>query len=283
MKDFIEIIPVEYFVLHKAMLAAQLAEMPVIRAGTHSGRPVYRIYDSNRLTYSEMSLRSKNWDRYTAIFTERNRIENMLKQTEQILERYHVKISSIPQVWNTNNKYGCEFFDSLEDGSCSVENESEYFHNGKHFRSRSEMLFAAVLDEFGLEYKHDVKVKVMGKMITFDFAIIFREFNRCIFIEYYGMCNDPEYNRKNARKLECSMSSGIYLGRDLFVLSGDVTYTPGSDIIRIAVVSIIAQVTCFHLSSTQRASTHDDNRPSQMIRKQVALQKSQLNDDYIET
>ena len=282
MRDFIELIPVEYFVLHKAMLTAQLDEMPVVKAGVHRGDPVYRIYEDDKRHCREINSKSRNWGKYSTIFEHREKLESMLKQTEQILERYQVRTITIPKVWNTNNKFDCEYFDHLEDGSCSVENDSEYFHNGKHFRSRSELLFATVLDEFGLEYKYDVKVNLMGRMITFDFAIVFREFNRCIFIEYFGRCSDPEYNRKNSIKLECSMSSCIYLGRDLFILSGDTTYTPGSDIIRTAITSIIAQITCYHLTAQGNPASAED-KPSSVIKKQQSLQKCTQKSVYTDS
>ena len=273
MRDFIELIPVEYFVLHKAMLTAQLDEMPVVKAGVHNGRPVYRVYEKDKYHFREISPKSRKWEMYSTLFDQREKLESMLKKTEQMLERVHIRSTEMPTVCNTDNKYGCEYFDRLEDGSCTVENDSAYFHNGRHFRSRSEMLFATVLDEFGLEYKYDVKVNIGGRIITFDFAILFREFNRCIFIEYFGRCSDPEYNRKNSIKLECSMSSGIYLGRDLFILSGDTTYTPGSDIIRTAITSIIAQITCYHLAAHGNSAS-TDNKPSSVLKRQRSQQRS---------
>lgn len=276
MKDFIELIPVEYFIIHRTMLMAQLAAIPDIRSGSHRGNLVYRIYEDDHHHFREVSPKSRNWEKYTTLFSRRRELESMLKQNKQILERYQIKTVAVPTVRNTINKYDCDYFDRLDDGSCSVENTSQYFHNGKHFRSRAEMLFATVLDEFGLEYKHDVKANIKGRMITFDFAIVFREFNRCIFIEYYGMCCDPEYNHKNSIKLEYSMSSGIYLGRDLFILSGDITYTPGSDIIRTSITSIIAQVALYHLSS-QINSASNENRPTMLLKNQKCLQKCTSN------
>ena len=53
------------------------------------------------------------------------------------------------------------------------DNNTEYYYNGRHYRSRAEMDIAVILDEFGLEFKYDVKVKINGVLYTVDFVIVF--------------------------------------------------------------------------------------------------------------
>ena len=109
------------------------------------------------------------------------------------------------------------------------------------------MFFATFLKELGLEYKYDVTVTVNDRLVTYDFAIFFREYNRCVLFEYYGKCQDPWYVQKNMNKMENNYQAGIYLGRDVFVSSGDENYMPGPDLIRIMLANIIALVTKEHV------------------------------------
>jgi len=138
------------------------------------------------------------------------------------------------------------FFDNLVDSSCQLPKKTEYYFDGRYFRSRAEMFFATFLKELGLEYKYDVTVAVNDRFVTYDFAIVFREYNRCILFEYYGNCQEPWYVQKNMDKTANNYQAGIYLGRDIFVSSGDENYMPGPDLIRIMLASIIALVTKEH-------------------------------------
>ena len=61
------------------------------------------------------------------------------------------------------------------------------------------------------------------------------------------MCNDPDYNYDNSIKIESFMNANIYLGRDLIVFSGDLGYTPGADVIKSQLISIIGQLVCYHV------------------------------------
>ena len=90
-------------------------------------------------------------------------------------------------------------------------------------------------------------IRADGKNHSVDFVIIFREFNRCIFVEFFGRSRDPEYNRDNSIKIEHLTNSGIYLGRDLFILSGDDRYMPGPDVIKQTLIAIIAGVARHHI------------------------------------
>ncbi len=135
----------------------------------------------------------------------------------------------------------------LEDSSCSYEKTSQYYYKGRNYRSRAERQFALILDEFGLEFKYDVKVTFHGKQFTVDFVVVFREFNRCIFIEFYGKCSERDYLEDNGRKLLNAQLCGIYLNRDMFIVSGDRNYAPGPDAIRVHIAYIICLLTENHI------------------------------------
>ena len=241
-------IPKEYLLLRKEYLTKLLMNMPMIKLGRRGDRSVFRIYDDDHRRYTEVSIKNRKWNKYFDLYNKRTRISNALTITNRMLRKFtHRKSPYSLKVVNYYNRYDSAYFDKLQDSSCTYENVNEYYYNGHSFRSRAEMQFAAVLDEFGLEYKYDVVVSFGGYEHTVDFVVIFREFNRCIFIEYYGRCSDYEYNRNNCSKLLHAQNAGIYLGRDMFIISGDKHYTPGTDIIRVNVAAIIGSLARNHI------------------------------------
>ena len=238
----------EFYLLHKDYLAQTLKNMPVVKSGIHREQQVLRVYYDNRHRYKEFTGKSSQWGSVQRTFLQREKISNMIEQTKNTLSRFPIRNRLYNcSIINTSNKYDSKYFDSLKDSSCTVENQTEYYYNGRNYRSRSEMIIAIVLDELGLEFKYDVKIMINGELVTTDFVIVFREFNRCVLIEYFGRSDDPKKNHRNSLKIETYHNSGIYIGRDLFILSGNINYTPGADVIRIFLLSIIAEITCYHL------------------------------------
>ncbi len=244
MRNITDIIPEEFLLMRQEYLTLLLKKLPLVKAGRRGVKPVFRVYKDKR-HYRELSSTNREWEEIKNLYNQRIKIETSLEQTKRLLSGVHHRKGSYSfKVLNKRNRLNSSYYDSLADDSCTFEKESEYYYKGYNFRSRSEMLFATILDEFGLEYKYDVKVNFAGRVFSVDFVIIFRELNRCIFIEYYGKCQDREYTSDNGRKLLHAQADGVYIGRDYFILSGDKTYAPGPDVIRVFVAGIIAQVSC---------------------------------------
>ena len=247
MRNITDIVPEEFLLMRQEYLTLLLEKMPLVKPGRRGVKPVFRVYkDKHR--YRELSSSNSDWDEIKILYSKRIKIEASLEQTKRLLSgiRHHKGSHSI-KVVHKGSRLDSNYYDALADDSCTFEKESEYYYKGYNFRSRSEMLFATILDEFGLEYKYDVKVNFAGRVFSVDFVIIFRELNRCIFIEYYGKCQDREYTSDNGRKLLHAQADGVYIGRDYFILSGDKTYAPGPDVIRVFIAGIIAQVACEHI------------------------------------
>ena len=248
MSIFHEVIPYEYLEVREQYLKEQLKSMPIIRSGTHGDSLVYRLYDNNGKCLHEITNAGSSWSKADSIYKKIESINQMLQVVKSLkmskkhrggYERFSVK--------NTDNLYDNDYYDSLKDGSCPSTKNSKYSYKGRDYRSRAEMLIATVLDELGLEFKYDVLVMIDGKEFTFDFVIVFREFNRCIFIEYYGKCEESDYNYKNSRKIFHSNNNDIYLGRDLFVFSGNSIDMPGTDTIRYFLCAIIHLLSEYHI------------------------------------
>ena len=247
MNEYIGLIPEEFLLMRKEYLTVLLRKLPVIKAGRRGDKEVFRVYKDSR-RYREISPVNSDWAETRNLFNQRAKIESSLRQTKNLLT--HFKTRSTPcslKTANLENAYSNNYYDRLIDGSCTLDNSSKYIYNGHVFRSRSEMQFAAILDEFGLEYKYDVVVSFAGQTYTVDFVIVFREFNRCVFVEYYGMCQDAGCNESNCIKIKSALNDGAYLGRDMFIMSGNKTYMPGPDVMRVFVASIIAQLSSEHI------------------------------------
>ena len=241
-------IPVDYFVLRERYLRSVIDRMPLIKSGFRGEKEVIRIYSSDKTHYREIARSNKDWDEYRKVLSKREKLQKMLSNVKAALKVYSSKASQpAPEPVNLKNRYGISYYDKLVDESCPYKNDTDYFYDGRHYRSRSEMMIAEWLTELGLEFKHDVLIQVGDSFFTIDFIIIFREFNRCIFTEFFGKSYDPAYNHDNACKLEALTNEGIYLGRDLFIFSGDIKYTPGSDVIKSQLLSIIEQLVCYHV------------------------------------
>jgi len=245
-------IPVEYFLIRKRLLEELLSKMPRVTEGLHDGRHVYRYYKKGDNHYQEIGSGSKYWESAVKNCNIRKDIKAKLNSIKRILRNNYRNSnkSAAYSVINTDYHMNCNFYDSLDDCSCDYENKTKYYYNGRHYRSRAEMDIAVILDEFGLEFKYDVKIKIGGVLFTVDFVICFREFNRCVFLEYFGKCNDPDYVEKRIiTKIRYNSSNDIYLSRDLFALSGNDIYTPSIPVIRSYISSLIEMICLYHIRS----------------------------------
>lgn len=243
-------VPTEYYLARRAYLERELSKLPDLRKGVHEGRKVIRHYAKTKsgVACREISNRSSRWNDAEAILNKRCKITDELEKIKTILKNEYAS-GDYPEInlMNMENQYGSEFFDSVEDCSCNVKKDKNYPYGGRIYRSRAEMGFAEILDKYGLEFKYDVVFNVDGQLISVDFLILFREFNRCAFIEYCGICNKPSYSRHNDIKVTDARLAGIYQGRDLFIVDGDADYTPGADMMEIIVVCIIGLFCKYHI------------------------------------
>ena len=108
-------------------------------------------------------------------------------------------------------------------------------------------MIAQVLTDMGLEFKYECPIVCGDRCYTADFLIFLPEFKRCFIIEYLGRLDDEDYVLKNSRKIRDYLDKGIYFGRDIAFLCGDLTETPTADQIRIIVCNMLEYITSNHL------------------------------------
>ncbi len=88
---------------------------------------------------------------------------------------------------------------------------------GYQVRSKSEVFISEALDEVGFAYRYECELRLNnGRVIYPDFTVCLPEENRLVYIEHFGLMDDPEYAMKALVRLQEYADSGIILGRDLF-------------------------------------------------------------------
>lgn len=96
-----------------------------------------------------------------------------------------------------------------------LENKIHKGANGLMYRSKSEVIIAAIYDKNHIQYHYDELFSVGNELISPDFVSI----NNCgefIYHEHLGLINDSEYIRGSIEKLEKYARGGIFPGMNLF-------------------------------------------------------------------
>lgn len=88
---------------------------------------------------------------------------------------------------------------------------------GELVRSKSEKIIADKLFLKNIPYKYEAALQLGGRVIFPDFTILKMETREEVYLEHFGMMDDPEYCKKALDKIEEYESQGVYLGEKLFV------------------------------------------------------------------
>lgn len=89
---------------------------------------------------------------------------------------------------------------------------------GERVRSKSEKILADKLFSMGIPYRYEypVKLKRYGTVYP-DFTLLNVRERKEIYMEHFGMMDNPEYSEKAVQKLEDYARNGIYMGKNLLV------------------------------------------------------------------
>lgn len=94
---------------------------------------------------------------------------------------------------------------------------SFYLSNGVRVRSKSEVIIGDALLRAGIPFKYECPLELDGRTLYPDFKILDIRIRRHIYLEHFGMLDDPEYLEKVLRKIEFYELNGIHLGQQLLV------------------------------------------------------------------
>lgn len=89
---------------------------------------------------------------------------------------------------------------------------------GERVRSKSEKILADKLFSMGIPYRYEYPVKLKGYGTVYpDFTLLNIRERKEIYLEHFGMMDNPEYSEKAIQKLEDYARNGIYMGKNLLV------------------------------------------------------------------
>ena len=101
----------------------------------------------------------------------------------------------------------------FEDDSSEIITE-----RGERVRSKSEKIIADKLDLMDIPYRYEYPLKLKGFGTIYpDFTMLNLITRREVYMEHFGMMDNPEYCQKAISKIEQYEKNGIYIGKNLIV------------------------------------------------------------------
>ena len=93
---------------------------------------------------------------------------------------------------------------------------------GERVRSKSEKIIADKLYRLGIPYRYECPLMLKENVkVHPDFTILKLPERKEVYLEHFGMMDDPKYAEQAIRKLALYERNGIYLGVNLFVTFED--------------------------------------------------------------
>lgn len=89
--------------------------------------------------------------------------------------------------------------------------------NGELVRSKSEKIIADKLNQKRIPYKYEMGLKLGDNVVYPDFTILKMSTREEVYLEHFGMMDNPDYCKKALEKIELYECNGIRLGERLFV------------------------------------------------------------------
>ena len=86
---------------------------------------------------------------------------------------------------------------------------------GDMVRSKSEVFFADTFLDMGLSYRYEQVLNLHGVSMVPDFSLWDRKRRREVYLEHFGLMDDPDYRQKALRKIDVYRRNGIYVGKNL--------------------------------------------------------------------
>lgn len=97
--------------------------------------------------------------------------------------------------------------------------DAKHIYNDIHFRSKSELNFAQILNSYNIEFWYEPALTLKDeKTIYPDFIIKRPSDGKMIIIEYFGMMSDDQYRENAFRKIERYHQNGYYMWEDFIAI-----------------------------------------------------------------
>lgn len=184
----------------------------------------YISVENNKLVHD---LAQKDYDKIvlkTAI-SEKKHIHNILKYIDE---------KDIHDIYNQLNPHRKKFVEShfMNDEAfiekwLSTKYKGKYFEKnsyeivterGERVRSKSEKIIADKLDLMGIPYRYECPLILKGFGTIYpDFTMLNIVTRTEVYMEHFGMMDNPEYSQKAINKIEQYEKNGIFIGKNLVV------------------------------------------------------------------
>ena len=89
--------------------------------------------------------------------------------------------------------------------------------NKERVRSKSEQIIADRLSAAEIPYRYECPVNIGGKLFYPDFTILRMSDRQVIYLEHFGMMDNPDYANNAARKINLYSNNGLIAGKNLFM------------------------------------------------------------------
>lgn len=100
-----------------------------------------------------------------------------------------------------------------------------YTEQGERVRSKSEKIIADKLYHMGIPYRYEYPLVLQDNIKLYpDFTILKMPEREEVYLEHFGMMDDPDYVSNVMRKLNTYEKNGIYIGVNLFITYESAKY-----------------------------------------------------------
>ena len=225
--------------------------------GIYRGRPtVYVTYDpsdpkitnKHRRQFFTDTKRGREWakkiEEYTVLKIE---YDELLKDWKRkyVMPPRRIKF---PLKKRRSEKISREFFEEAEANQNGKKNNHPKEHNGQYFRSKNEIVGAMALDDYGYEYKTEIRLAFDEFTELFPDLPFYVPEVDCVFVmEIDGAMDNVVYRGHSVGRTEVYLMNGFVEGKDLitvrFADSYDLNVTQIRNMIRAAIEAVIDDLT----------------------------------------
>lgn len=89
--------------------------------------------------------------------------------------------------------------------------------NKERVRSKSEQIIAERLSSAGIPYRYECPVNINSKTFYPDFTILKQSNRKVIYLEHFGMMDNPDYANNATKKINAYSNGGLIAGKNLFM------------------------------------------------------------------
>lgn len=159
-------------------------------------------------------------------------VEERIKAIDSFLLKY--KKTNLKEIYKKTNTYRRELINPImlsdeefvkrwqeveyEGKAFSDDTQGVITERGEKVRSKSEKIIADKLYVLGIPYRYEYPIVLDGKIKVYpDFTILKMPEREEVYLEHFGMMDDPDYVEKVISKLSIYERNRIYIGINMFV------------------------------------------------------------------